>query len=62
MNIFNLSHKGTWCMFNLKKFCQEGHCDGCQIYLDAKKASDFTRAMMTTTELNPIGAVSLRLN
>jgi len=33
--------KGTFCPFDEKRFCQEGECQGCQVYLDAvAKAND----------------------
>ena len=30
------SHKGSFCMY-IPKFCQEGYCSGCEIYI--KKVS-----------------------
>jgi hypothetical protein len=29
------NRKGTWCIYDLNKFCQEGYCSNCEI---AKKA------------------------
>jgi len=28
------NHKGTWCKFKKTVFCQEGYCNGGQIFLD----------------------------
>jgi hypothetical protein len=34
------NHKGTFCPYNVNKFCQETTCSGCQVYLDSlEKAS-----------------------
>ena len=27
--------KGQFCPYDENKFCQEGNCNGCQIYIDA---------------------------
>lgn len=34
------NRKGTFCPYDENKFCQEGICKGCQIYLDALSKAD----------------------
>ena len=58
-----VNRKGDWCRVNLEKFCQEGDCNDCQIYLDFKAKSDLTRALITTTDLKvSASGLSMRRN
>ena len=34
MAIQTESRRGQWCPYTEKLFCQEGYCEGCQIYLN----------------------------
>ena len=35
--MLDINHKGTWCWFDVKVFCQEGWCVNCNIYVKEEK-------------------------